>query len=84
MISGHRDPRMLSRYTRLQPEVVALKLRGPSAPQSRNARKAGRYPRPSGNCLWTLNGRHCSECRLSAVTHLPIILKFKGNTGDLI
>ena len=27
MISGHRDPRMLSRYTHLQPELVALKLR---------------------------------------------------------
>ena len=27
MISGHREPRMLSRYTHLQPELVALKLR---------------------------------------------------------
>jgi integrase len=26
MISGHREPRMLSRYTHLQPELVAIKL----------------------------------------------------------
>jgi integrase len=32
MISGHREPRMLSRYTHLQPGLVALKLRGLSAP----------------------------------------------------
>ncbi|MEY9462205.1 integrase [Bradyrhizobium ottawaense] len=28
LISGHREPRMLSRYTHLQPELVARKLRG--------------------------------------------------------
>jgi integrase len=35
MISGHREPRMLSRYTHLQPELVALKLRAgvPSGPE---------------------------------------------------
>lgn len=27
LISGHRDPRMLARYTHLKPEAVALKLR---------------------------------------------------------
>jgi integrase len=32
MISGHREPWMLSRYTHLQPELVALKLRGLSEP----------------------------------------------------
>ena len=53
MISGHRDP-SLNRYTHLQPELVALKLRGPSAPQSRKADDS----QASGNCLWTLNGRH--------------------------
>jgi integrase len=32
MISGHREPRMLSRYTHLQPELVTLKLRGLGKP----------------------------------------------------
>ncbi|WP_316173886.1 MULTISPECIES: site-specific integrase [unclassified Bradyrhizobium] len=39
MISGHREPRMLARYTHLQPERVALKLRGQepfSAPSQSN------------------------------------------------
>ncbi|AWO88009.1 integrase [Bradyrhizobium diazoefficiens] len=33
-ISGHRDPRMLSRYTHLQPERLALKLQALSKAQS--------------------------------------------------
>jgi integrase len=37
MISGHREPRMLSRYTHLQPELVALKLRELGEPEVRPA-----------------------------------------------
>jgi integrase len=28
LISGHRDPRMLLRYTHLRPETIARKLQG--------------------------------------------------------